>query len=535
MEKTTNNAKGVLILSIAGILSKVISVVYTPVLNAILGSEGYGIYVQVMDVFLFIYAITSVGVQPAVAKVVSELSAIGNEDAARNALNISRVFYLLVGALASTLMIVFSDSIANKMGSSQISAGIATLAPCIMITTVLSAYRGFMQGKGNMKAIAVSQVLEQLLNVAISLVFAYIFIKTSLPLGVAGAQIGTSVGALFACAYLIFAYQRKKYDEIESTDKTKVNFQLILQRILIYSIPIILSSGLQNLGGLIDSSNVTTILQSTGYSEAEAHTLYGYYGYYRTLIGVPMVVITAIATATLPSISKLRVLKQGREIRKKTKDALRICLAVSLPSAVGFMMIAKPLYKIFFNNNEWEAISLMAFGAFILVFMAVSQVQSSILQGLNGFYYVLMTFSIGILSKIILNYFCVRINAFNINGVLIGNFFWYLIPTILNHRKICKREKIKMSFIKLLKKPLIASLVMAAALWVLSWPFDFLYRLVGETRLTCIPELVILIGVGGFIYLYIMIMIGGIKKSDFDSISPKLLKFMPKFLRKNLK
>ena len=120
MEKTTNNAKGVLILSIAGILSKVISVVYTPVLNAILGSEGYGIYVQVMDVFLFIYAITSVGVQPAVAKVVSELSAIGNEDAARNALNISRVFYLLVGALASTLMIVFSDSIASKMGSSQI-------------------------------------------------------------------------------------------------------------------------------------------------------------------------------------------------------------------------------------------------------------------------------------------------------------------------------------------------------------------------------------------------------------------------------
>ena len=134
-----------------------------------------------MDVFLFIYAITSVGVQPAVAKVVSELSAIGNEDAARNALNISRVFYLLVGALASTLMIVFSDSIASKMGSSQISAGIATLAPCIMITTVLSAYRGFMQGKGNMKAIAVSQVLEQLLNVAISLVFAYIFINVLIP------------------------------------------------------------------------------------------------------------------------------------------------------------------------------------------------------------------------------------------------------------------------------------------------------------------------------------------------------------------
>lgn len=58
MKEGSSAAKGVLILSIAGILTKVISLLYVPFLRSILGSEGYGIYSQITEVFLFVYAIT---------------------------------------------------------------------------------------------------------------------------------------------------------------------------------------------------------------------------------------------------------------------------------------------------------------------------------------------------------------------------------------------------------------------------------------------------------------------------------------------
>ena len=54
------------------------------------------------------------------------------------------------------------------------------LAPCVVITAALSSYRGYMQGKMNMKAIGVSQILEQILNVFVSLLFAFILVQFSL-------------------------------------------------------------------------------------------------------------------------------------------------------------------------------------------------------------------------------------------------------------------------------------------------------------------------------------------------------------------
>ena len=79
MKESSQAARGVLALSIAGILSKIISVLYVPFLTKILGGVGYGYYAQITEVYLFVYALTTVGAQPAVAKLVSELSAKGYE------------------------------------------------------------------------------------------------------------------------------------------------------------------------------------------------------------------------------------------------------------------------------------------------------------------------------------------------------------------------------------------------------------------------------------------------------------------------
>ena len=96
-EKSAN--RGFLILSIAGIASKIISVFYIPLLQRILGLSGYGIYQNCYEVFLFAYAITNLGTQPAIAKVVAELTALEKHEDAIRTLKISRTLLALVGGV----------------------------------------------------------------------------------------------------------------------------------------------------------------------------------------------------------------------------------------------------------------------------------------------------------------------------------------------------------------------------------------------------------------------------------------------------
>ena len=93
-----------LILSVAGILVKILSAAYIPLLRAIIGKQGIGIYNASYSYFVFILAITSLGAQPAVAKVVSELRALGHEEDALRAMRLSRRYLAIIGAIITILL-----------------------------------------------------------------------------------------------------------------------------------------------------------------------------------------------------------------------------------------------------------------------------------------------------------------------------------------------------------------------------------------------------------------------------------------------
>ena len=338
-------AKGVFILSVAGMVAKFISVFYTPFLVGILKDDGYGIYSQTTEIFLFIYAITCMGAQPAVAKVVSELSALGNEEGAKKALRISRKFYMMLGGGLGILMMILAIPLCNLFGISDAAYGVMALGPCVLITCILSAYRGYMQGKGHMTQIAISQVIEQLLNVILSLLCAYILVQVSTAAGNAGAQVGTSVGALFAMLYLVYSLDKKyskEEEEIESlTNVRKVSEKKILRKIIMYSIPITLSTGMQNFGGLVDMVNVNSRLAVAGFEKEIANSLYGQLGKYKTLLSVPLVIITSIGTTTLPAIARSMVLNERKEVKRKIAYAFKMAFSIAIPAAVGLSMLSE--------------------------------------------------------------------------------------------------------------------------------------------------------------------------------------------------
>ena len=537
MGEERSAARGVFILSLAGMIAKFISVFYSPILVSILDVDGFGIYSRTTEIFVFIYAITCMGAQPAVAKVVSELSALGNEKEADKALRIARKFYIILGGVLGTLMIVLAIPLCNLLGIPDTAYGVMALGPCVLITCILSAYRGYMQGKGYMTQIAISQVIEQFVNVILSLLCAYILVQVSLAAGNAGAQVGTSVGALFAVLYLVYSLDKKysqEEEEIESLKgERKISEKKILRKIIMYSVPITLSTGMQNFGGLVDMVNVNSRLIFAGFDKTMADQLYGQLGMYKTLISVPLVIITSIGTITLPAISRAMVLNDRKEVKKKIAYAFKMGFAIAIPAAVGLSMLSELVYVTLYNRTDGHKI--MMIGAYLLLFFTITQIQAVIMQSINKLYFILGTFMAGIGVKIIVNYIFVGIPSINIYGVLIGNLFWHLIPAILNHRKLCKIMKMRLPISRIVIKPVIASLAMGGVIYLLKLPLEFIFRFIKLSRITAAPITVLIVCIGGFVYLYLMIAMGGIRKMDIETVSPKIIRVMPRFMRKKLK
>ena len=535
MEERSSN-RGFLILSIAGILTKVISVFYIPMLQRIIGLSGYGIYQNCYEVFLFAYSVTNLGTQPAIAKVVAELSALDKPDDAVRTLKISRSILALISGVISILLMLGAFLLGKLIKNPDASYGILMLAPSIFVTTILSSYRGFFQGKSSMTAIAISQVIEQFINIAVSLLCAFFLVKISTPYGAAGGTIGTSVGALIALLYIIIIYKKKDFEEeayIAQGDSKRIRPRSIIRKLIKYGLPITLSSGLQNFGSLVDMINVNARLAFAGFSMEKAQELYGVLGRYKTLLSVPLIIITALGTTVLPAVSAAMAVKDKKEVRNKTSFAFRMVFLITIPAAVGLSCLSKEVFTLLYGSEQ--GYELMMFGAVVLIFMSVAQIQTVLLQSMNKLYYVLTTFVIGLTFKIVANYILVGIKSINIMGVVVGNFLWFFIPCILNQRALRKSIKVKIHMIRNLIKPLIASAVMAIALYIVKVPVKIILELTNKNMIVYGLSTILLIAIGGFVYLYLIILMGGLRKKDLDSISGKIYKMLPKFMRESIR
>lgn len=524
-----------LILSISGMLVKLLSAAYVPFLVAIIGMGGYGIYSTSYNIFIFIFALTTLGAQPAITKVVKEFVIVGNGRDAVRTMKIARKYLAIAGTIITIIFFLISDFIVDITNVNPATAlSLKFLAPTIVLTTVLAAYRGYVQGIEDMKSLAISTVLEQLTNVIVSLLFAFILVKVNLEWGSAGGTLGTSIGALVAIIFIIYIYEKNNYEDnaVENNSvKNEISEKKILKKLIAYGLPITLVGGMQNAGGLIDSINVQQRLKfAAGFSETQATELFGILTSYNTLLYVPLTLITALSTAIFTKVIESYVQRNKKELKKQISYSFRITYMIAMPAAFGLSILSKEIYVLLFGNST--GYELLKFGSAVLILMSITTIQNTILQGINKLYLVLMTAFVGITIKFLVNFILVGMPNINILGAIIASFISFFIPAFINHRKLQKIFKVRIPIVRQALPALFSSIIMCIIIWVFKGPFLRIINIFEGGRIFTGVIVILLIALGGVIYLVTMVVIGGIKKRDIDMIYPRLYVLIPRFLRK---
>ena len=517
--------KGAAILGIAGIIVKIMGVFFRIPLTNWVGAEGISYYSSVYPIYTFFLILSTAGIPVAVSRMVSERIAVSNYGGAHKVFHTALWFLSLMGFATFAIVYFGAGFIESQVLKNEgTMMALQAIAPALFIVPVMSAYRGYFQGRQNMNPTAISQLAEQFFRVVVGLALAYYLIPSGYEAVSAAAGLAVVVGIYLLNLPAIQARIRRNRskEQLESTKE-------IIKRILIIAIPITIGASIMPLMSSIDSAVVMRRLQATGWSLEESRHLWGLLGgYCNSLIGMPQVLTQAIVMSLVPAIAAGYKVKNFKEVTDNSRFGMRAGMIVGFPCAVGMFALAEPILHLLYKNKAEgsEAAKMLMVMCVGIIFLSALQTLTGILQGVDKQMLPVKNLAIGAVGKLVITYVFVGIKAINVSGGPIGTIAAYAIAAVLNHRDLKKQLGIEIDYTETYVKPGICSVLMGVAAFA---AYKLLYLLLNSNTLALL--LAILVGV--VVYGALVLLTGTIRKEEIRRLpkGEKLLKLLDRFVK----
>lgn len=527
-EKNKSLVGGISILGLAGLICKVVGVLYRIPLAAYISAEGLGIYSKVFPAYNLLLTISSAGIPVAISRMVSHYVTRDDPRAAKRIFSVAAPLLTALGLIATLLLLCGSGYMARRVGTPESKAGFIAIAPSILLVCVMSAFRGYMQGHRRMMPTAVSQLIEQVGKVAVALPLAIMGMRRGGPaMGAAGALLGTSLAEAAALVYMLTAHLRARrgFDAAPQAEPgERLTNRLIARRLLAVSVPITLGACIVPLASLIDSFMITQLMEAGGMAEGEALARFGLYsGMVITLINVPTALAMAMSTNLVPDIASGVARGDRAYIARESQTGLRLAAVIGFPCSVGMSLLARPiLYLCYAYSNTYTAAqldvaaSLLQVSALTIVLFTMVQATSGILQGCGKQRIPMYTLVAGVACKVALNYVLIGIPEINIHGAPIASLVCYTVSMVPNLYYVGKYAAGRFRWGDIAVRPLLASLGMGAAVYLL-WQVVFTERFLHLGRLKLLLAVIACVGAGIVVYAILALLLGAVKKEDLPA------------------
>lgn len=520
--------KGALILTVAAMITKILSAVYRIPFQNIVGDVGFYIYQQVYPFYGMMLILATQGFPVVISKLYNEQYSKGNERAGQRMLVISFLFISILGLCLFCFFYLGSAWIARTMGDPQLSPLFRIIAFPFLIFPFTSCLRGYFQGKGNMIPTALSQVGEQLIRVMTILILSFIIVQSGQSLYIAGsgAVFGSVTGGLVGL-FLLGVYFSKSTD-IRMIKEARFrnilgDVRIVFKTIAIQGIAISISSMVLILMQLADALNLYQLLVSSGMTDSEAKVAKGVFDRGQPLIQLGTVVATSMALTLVPAISGR---KDKRKIIKDVRIALQISLIVGSAAAIGLVSIIQPTNIMLFQNSE---------GSYILALLSIIILPGSILitvvgvlQGLNYIIYPAIMILVGFGLKYMLN--SVLILKYGAMGAAVATVIaisTVLLLLIIKLRKVTNRSILSVKFIG---KVFFAAGIMGVFLQLYQglMKISLLYALPERLEASILAMTAVLFGAGLYLIMIIKMRLLGERELLILPFGSKLLFLLPK-------
>ncbi len=529
--KRASFLSGVLVLTVANLLTKVIGLLFKIPLTNMLGNEGMGYFNTAYQIYTWLYMISTAGLPVALSLMISEYNARGEQAKSKKLFRVCLGVFAAVGALGSALMLIFCRPIAEFISLSDSYLSIFCIAPSLFLICVCSTIRGYYQGHRNMFPTAVSEIIEALGKLMIGISFGGYALAKGYELhivaayAISGITIGIAVEAVFLLIFSAFS-KREKHSS-SSSSACSASSQKLLGTFLKIALPVMLSSSLLSMSSMLDTLIVIRRLQDFGLTSDAAGAYYGNYtAYCVTLFNLPPVLIYPIVNTLIPSLSESRARSDNAKNQLLVNKCLKLASVIALPCALGLAVMSGPILRLIFSNAQSAEmaaplLTTLAPSVFLIGIMAVT---NGSLQAYRMQKYTVISMLAGAAVK--------AVSVYLLTGVKLGSgrllmysapistFLFYLTITLLNIFFLFTKTDLSLNMFKIFSRPFFASLACAlSAVGV----YRLLTSFSGESKLITLVS----IAIAALVYVLALLLFRGITKDDL-SLIPKAEKLTQK-------
>lgn len=507
------------ILAMAGIICRIIGILYRSPLAAIIGDEGNGYYGSAYNIYTIILLISSYSIPAAISKVIAGKLALKEYKNAQRIFYCAFIYVIVVGGCAS-LFAFFGAGFLVEQNAVMV---LRVFSPTIFVSGLLGVLRGYFQAHKTMVQTSVSQILEQILNAIISIMAAYLLKQlvidrdpsTQAVYGAMGSALGTGAGVLIALAFMTFMYgmHKKEIKERIQKDEHKevLQYSEIFKIIFSLVTPFILSTFIYNFSTSLDETIYRKILKLM--KDVDVSQIAIWYGVYSgkavVISNIPIAIASAMSAAMIPSVSGKYATGDVKGTRSKVHTAILTTMLIAIPSMVGIFVLAEPVVSFLFpgQTNIPLAGALLRALSVTVVFYSLSTLTNAVLQGIGKVTAPVYHAAIALVVQTLVLIPCLIFTELNLYCIAIATIVYSFLMCVLNQRAVRKYLDYKQDMKKIFALPFLASVIMGIVAY-------FVYKLFFAVLKSNAVSLLISVATAAFVYGILILKLGVLNKDD---------------------
>lgn len=430
---------GTIILTLTGLVSRLIGFFYRIYLARLFGEEGMGIYQLISPVLSLSFSLTAAAYQTAISKLVAENTARQSKSTLRPlfaALSIS----LPLSLLCNLIVYSFSEKIAIHLLLEQRTASmLRILSFSIPFAAIHACINGYFYGIKKTGVPAATQLIEQCIRVGCVFFLSSKAIASGAELTINVAVLGLTVGEICSMLVSVAAMYATGLRTRHSTSFASAAALLhaspgfvltdrVYGPLLSMVLPLTANRIVLNLLQSLESVSIPAKLKLYGYDSATALSVYGVLtGMAMPLIFFPNALTSSISVLLLPMISEAHALGDKRKVKKYTLQTVKFCILLGFVCMSVFLLFGRWVGSNLFHSELTGHFIITL--SFLCPFLYLDTTLSSILQGLGMAGHIFIMNVISLLIR--LGFVFYAVPFFGITGYLWGMLASQILQSIL--------------------------------------------------------------------------------------------------------
>ena len=497
--------KGTILLTVTGLITRILGFYYRICLADALGAEYLGIYQLVFPVYGICYTLYASGIQTAVSKLVAEENSRGN--ITLTSCLMRRSMLLAFGiSLALSILVYFGAEPCARYFLMEVRAAdsLRILSLVFPFCAVTACINGYYIGCKKTAVPAFTQLLEQIVRIGLVLYLVTLPSFSNEESRCLAAVIGLVLGEVASNLFNCIAYRMHKNKLLRHASPCETTG--LTKRLLALSMPLSLNRLIINILHSVESVFIPGMLRLSGLTNSDALSLYGILnGMAIPFILFPSAIPGALSVLLLPAVSENLDEQNRPRLQQCVGNAVKYSVVIGLFSTAVFFYFGRDIgTAVYHNTLAGEYIRILSP---LCPLLYLSTTLGSVINGLGKPHLSFFTTVGGLLVRLAVIVFVVPKTG--IYGVLLGLLVSQLVSTLFDAFLVLKYCKAFPPVSQWLVLPALYAFL-PAQLFVLFYRF-----LQKETQFPSILLLLLVCGIYCVSYVALLLFGKIIRKEDW--------------------